>query len=589
VIFTDRHRLAVRQARVRGIRSDNPPKGKFEAFELEAFNIEWSWKQFVPKLVRASFLLLLAFGIWVASQEFSEWRRNTRNTEQKVDQLLSQVDLLSKKLLVGSVVSGTPGAEKAVRFAIQTTAEGAAAGDQRFVAALNLLEQGRTVDAERLFRSVAEEKAAQAKANSRAAAIAFRNLGAIAGLSDPKRAQEDYRRALEFDPADTESLYWYARLSQLSGNLAVAEQALNTLLAVASGARDQLGIYRANLRLGEVIMARGSLNSAFEYQSRAMAIATSHVALDTTDSEWQWNLSISYEKIGDILQAQGHLLAALENYNASLSIRDHLTKLDPSNADWLRDLSVSYNKVGGVVEAQGNRLTALDRYNTALDIRQRLVKADPNSAGRQRDLSVSYEKIGDTLEVQGNRLAALENYRASLTIRERLTKADPENAGWQRDLSVSYEKLGDVLEAQENHSGALNNYNASLLIRNRIAGADPGNFDAQRDLAVSHGKIGHVLRVQGDLDLALERFNKSVNIRSRLVKVDPGNVIWQADLALSHALLGQVYRARGDKAEALRELSTARNLLAPLAERSGNRDWLRYVRTFDEEIAAVSE
>jgi tetratricopeptide (TPR) repeat protein len=563
--------------------------GEFEAFELEAFNVEWSWKYLVPKLARASFLLLLAFGVWAAIQELSAWRRSTQNAERRVEQLQNQVDLLSKKLVVGSAVSETPGAEKAVRLAIQTTAEGAAAGDQRFVAALNLLEQGRTVDAELLFRAVAEEKATQVKANGNAAAMAFRNLGAIAGLSDPRRAREDYRRALEFNPEDMESLYWYGWLNQLSGNLAVAEQTLKTLLAVASGAQNQVGIYRANLRLGEVIMARGSLNSAFEYQSRAMAIATRQVALDSTDSEWQWNLSISYEKIGDILEAQGHPLAALEHYNASLSIRDRLSKTDPGNADWLRDLSVSHNKIGRILQAQGNRLSALDEYNASLAIRERLAKAAPDNAARQRDLSVSYEKIGEILEAQGSHLAALENYRASVAIRERLARADPDSAGSQRDLSVSYEKLGDILEAQGSHSDALNSYNASFVIRDRIANADPGNSEAQRDLAVSLGKIGHVLRVQGDFDLALKSLNKSLSIRSRLAEVDPGNSIWQVDLALGHALIGQVFRAKGGKAEALRELSAARNILAPLAERSGNRDWARYVRTFDEEIAAVSE
>jgi tetratricopeptide (TPR) repeat protein len=54
----------------------------------------------------------------------------------------------------------------------------------------------------------AEKATAQAEKDPKEAAIAYRNLGAIAGLADPKRALEAYEKALALDPDDSESLYW---------------------------------------------------------------------------------------------------------------------------------------------------------------------------------------------------------------------------------------------------------------------------------------------------------------------------------------------------------------------------------------------
>ena len=59
------------------------------------------------------------------------------------------------------------------------------------------------------------------------AAAAYRNLGAIAGLGDPKRAREAYAKALEYDAEDREALYWYGYLTLLAGDLGTAERSLD--------------------------------------------------------------------------------------------------------------------------------------------------------------------------------------------------------------------------------------------------------------------------------------------------------------------------------------------------------------------------
>jgi hypothetical protein len=64
-------------------------------------------------------------------------------------------------------------------------------------------------------------------------------------------------------------------------------------------------------------------------------------AADRSNTGWQRNLSVSYNKIGDVLREHGKLEEAFEAYRNSLAIRKRLAAADRSNTE-----SVSYEKVG---------------------------------------------------------------------------------------------------------------------------------------------------------------------------------------------------------------------------------------------------
>ncbi|MGO9459249.1 MAG: tetratricopeptide repeat protein [Rhodomicrobium sp.] len=191
------------------------------------------------------------------------------------------------------------------------------------------------------------------------------------------------------------------------------------------------------------------------------------------------------------------------------------------------------------------------------------------------------------LVAQGNLPEAMKSFQASLAIRDRLARADPGNAGWQRDLSLSYERIGGVLVKQGNLPEALKSFQANLAIRDRLARADPGNAGWQRGLSVSYDKIGSVLFEQGNLPEALKSFQASLAIRDRLAKSDPGNAGWQADLAAGLGKLGKLYVRMGDKEAARRMFERGRAIVAPFAEKSGNRLWIGYLKGLDGDIAAL--
>src|SRR5580700_5348519 len=91
-----------------------------------------------------------------------------------------------------------------------------------------------------LLNAVAEDKTAlagqetaRAEKDRKEAAIAYRNLGAIAGLADPKRALEAYEKAIALDPDDVKSLLATAWIQILYGGLNEAQARLERVLTLA--------------------------------------------------------------------------------------------------------------------------------------------------------------------------------------------------------------------------------------------------------------------------------------------------------------------------------------------------------------------
>ena len=251
-----------------------------------------------------------------------------------------------------------------------------------------------------------------------------------------------------------------------------------------------------------------------------------------------------------MLVAQGKLDEALKAYRDSLAIRERLAAADRSNTQWQRDLSVSYDKVGDVLVAQGKLEEALKAYRDSLAITRAPRRR------RSQQYAVAARSVG--LVRQGRRRAGGAGQAATRRSRPTAT-ASPSGSGspppirsntqWQRDLSVSYDKVGDVLVAQGKLEEALKAYRDSLAIAERLAAADRSNTQWQRDLSVSYDKIGDVLVAQGKLEEALKAYRDSLAIRERLAAADPQQY---AVAARSVGLVRQGRRRAGGAGQARR-------------------------------------
>jgi tetratricopeptide (TPR) repeat protein len=476
--------------------------------------------------------------------------RQTAAREAEHTKQLADMKGLVEKLIGISQAQAAPGTDKAIGNAVAAAFEGAAGGDDRLKRAVNLLHAGKVVEAESLFRAVAEENAARIKRDSKDAAAAFRHLGAIAVLADPTRAREAYGRALQLDSDDMESLYWHGTLSLWAEDLNAAEQSLKTLLRIATAAGDRRGLFRAHLRLGEILAARGNLLGALGEEGTALAVAQEESRSRPNDPEWQRDLSVSHEKVGDVLVAQGDLPEALKSYLSDQAIMERLTRADSTNTAWQLDLGISNERIGDIQMAQGDLAAAFTSYTAKRDIIARLATADSSNLTWQRDLLVSHTKVGLVLRAQGNLPEALKSSRDAIAVAQRLTKADPANARWRRDLSASYNYVGMVLEAQGNLLEALQAYRDSHGVVKQLTQANSGHAGWQRDLSVSYNNIGNMLQALGNLPEALQFYGDGLAVRERLVQIAPGNLGWQRDLAVSHEKIGGVYAAQHNVNEA---------------------------------------
>ena len=250
------------------------------------------------------------------------------------------------KLLLERIPDASASERQAVGAAVQSIAQGAAEGDRRLQQAFDFLKKNRIADAARLLKAVAEDKSARAaqetagaEEDRKEAAGAYRNLGAIAGLGDPKGALEAYEKVVALDPDDLESL----------------------------------------LRIGAIQIDYGDLNEAQTRLGRVLALAK---ADDKVFFRYRAQLLL-----GDVQVAQGDLAGALKSYRDSLAIADRLAKSDPGNAGWQRDLSVSYGKLADVYLKSRQPAAAQKALAAGRDIVARLVANFPDWAQWKQDLA----------------------------------------------------------------------------------------------------------------------------------------------------------------------------------------------------------
>ena len=337
-------------------------------------------------------------------------------------------------------------------------------------------------------------------------------------------------------------------------------------------------------RMGSILYAQGDMAGALEQYRAALEIREGLAKTDPGATAKEVDVSVSYELVGDVLLNQGKLDAALESFRAALSIKERLAKLDGKNSALSRNLSVGYNKVGDVLFDQGKIDAALENFQSSFRIVERLVKSDEGNTGWQGDLAVALEYIGSAHAEKNELQRALESYNACLAIRLKLAKIDPKNLAWQRALAVAEEKVGDILRRQDDLAGALAHYTSAFETISRIAKADPANAVWQRDLSVAHGKVGRVLLMQGDTQGALEQFKSALAISERQNKADPALAQWQSDVAANYGMLGRIQVKLDNKQEALRLFKLGRDMVAPIAKRSGNQQWLGFLKSFDNDI-----
>ena len=350
---------------------------------------------------------------------------------------MREVLAIVSQLLPAGLSGTSAGPQQPVAEAVADIARGSEQGDARLQRALALLKENKPEEAVPLLQAVAEDVSARIRRDRKEAATAYRNLGAIAGLRDPKRALDAYAQAAEYDPDDMDSLLWAGWLAMDRGDLATAEPRLRRVLDRTGG--QPWFRHWARLALGDIAASRGNTRGALALYRTSHADAELAVRDEPKNQQRQRDLSVSHDKIGDMLAAQGDRAGALAAYRDSLAIAENLARADPGNAGWQRDLSVSHNKIGDMLAAQGDRAGALAAYRDGFAIREKLAQSDPGNAEWQVDVLWSHWRLAGHGDDAATRWHFIVARLRALQAEGKLTA---EQASWLPVAEAEVAKLG---------------------------------------------------------------------------------------------------------------------------------------------------
>jgi tetratricopeptide (TPR) repeat protein len=196
-----------------------------------------------------------------------------------------------------------------------------------------------------VLQKLAEAEAAKGRTANALAAERYRELGAIAFLTDTAEAMRAYARAAELDPDNWDGWWRLGQLQQRAGNLAAARASFERLLGLRNRIDNPYYIHWTLMLLGDVEAAEGNRASALRQYEAAQRLIQDLLANDPKNTEWLRDLSVSYNKIGDVRLQEGDAKGALQAYQDGLAIRKDLSQKDPKNAQWRTDLVVSYYKL----------------------------------------------------------------------------------------------------------------------------------------------------------------------------------------------------------------------------------------------------
>ena len=195
------------------------------------------------------------------------------------DKQLAEKDRQFNKMLEGlnsqRVAVALPGEKKELSKAVTAIDQGATA-DARYAQALELLKAGKPSEAEPLLRAVAEER--EKSGENAGAAAAYRNLAAIAAISDPARAREYYFRAAQIDPTNVEGIVLNGWSQLEAGNRDGAQSAFEYVVGLGSSL-DSDRVFWAQIGLGAIRLQQGDLPGAEADYRRGLAIAEDCYAL----------------------------------------------------------------------------------------------------------------------------------------------------------------------------------------------------------------------------------------------------------------------------------------------------------------------
>ena len=299
--------------------------------------------------------------------------------------------------------------------------------------AIQALKEGRTAEAEAIFKRVFEERKAAGDAAHQDAAAAARHLGALAYMNDPKSALVWYRHATELEPDDPEGWLRLGNLLVRTGELTEAVTAYEKLRALGEQRSEKGWIAAATGNLGLIAETRGDLPLAEEYFHKALNIEK--------ELGRKNGMAVAYSNLSRIADDRGDQLLAEEYQRKAMALDEEL-----GNKEGIAD---NFDHIGMIAKARGDLPLAMEYLHKALVLHEEL--------GDKEGIATEYGNLGLIARMRGDLPSAVEHHRKALALDEELGNME----GIANDyvhLGFVYGDLHDFAQARAYWQKALTLY-----------------------------------------------------------------------------------------------------------------------------------
>ena len=393
------------------------------------------------------------------------------------------------------------------------------------VQALQLHQSGRTVDAERLYRSILIQDPKNLDAHHLLGLLLHQ-------MNRPEQAVESLRRAVELNPNLAETHNNLGIVYRMQGKLSDAESLFRRALTIRPDYLD------ARQNLGRVYREQGRLDEAekcFRQVVRDQPMAVdAWIGLGITLRD-RGNLAESERAFAEAVRLRGDSHAA--RYNHGLSLADlgrrsealaefeEAHRLQPNDPESLTHIGVMLAELGRGAEAE-------PKYRKAIRLRPEYPEANTNLAALLLDLKKPQE---------------------ALPFAETAVRLRPGHAGMHINLGGVLRGIGRHREAADQYQDALRRNAASFEALHGLGSCqlelnepDQALVSFERALEKNPGHADSFIGQAGALR-ALGRLDEAVAINRRAVELRPDAAAWNA---LGTCLLDL---GRWDEAEAALE------------------------------------
>jgi len=506
--------------------------GELRIYPAEPFELEWSWKQLVPKFLRITAIGLLAWGVWIgvpllrsayvsitkSQDQIDETRKKAEAINNKIDSFGSQLDALAL-----------------------TTAREQGVPVETLRAILN--EMGDTTQS---------KDAAEIGRRLTAKAIEYKALNArLNQLTDADPEVSHLRKSAAEELAK-------GHFSRADSNLAAAEvrdlASFGTLETLAQKKRLSAAESRANRALAAKLRANpdGFHQAAIHYgeAARIALAADPKIAREYDEEKGQTLLELGYE-----FGRNAMLLEALHHFRAMLSIVDR--SREP--LEWARgqsNLGRALGRLGARDSTTARLEEAVIAYRDALTERTR-ERVPLDWAETQGYLGHALGTLGARENGTMRLKEAVVAYREAL--KEQTKELVPLHwAATQTNLGNALQEIG----GRERETAVLNEailaYGEALKVQ--------ANEQAPLDWATTQNNLGNALYLLGELESGTARLDEAVIAYRKALKVRIRERV-PLQWAVTHSNLGIALFALGE-----RESGTSRLAEAVIAYREALKE-----------------